>query len=783
MGILYWICEYGKVLFGYVSLIFLWTSVVFWKHLRKKTAVYCFGFCVTVPIVIVNTIVLMLGLADILHQWIVRIVFYGIFVASVLKNILDYMNRKYREESSIQLPSMKTLQGRYNLIIVIIVYVKMHLFYTRDAISYFVFACRREYKQINLKKFLEGAIRYFKYRAFYILKKHGLLAIVLLYGVVYFSYGAFQMHSYGCGDLYIHHAWIQGLVEGKIFTGGVYPEAMHCFIYCMNTLFGVRVYSSLLFLQGIHVVIFLVSAYLFLCWVFRWKYTPIFVIMLFLTVELNNADLIYSMFRMQMTLPVEFGLHTVFLCALFLARYLWKERIDSKYFLDENLFLIMMALSAAAMIHFDLLIMNAIVFIVLVVFALKRILYRKYWIPLAVAGLCAGLVVLMPMAVAGIQGMPIHDSVDWFVSSMDGRKSSELYYQPNDLNSGEYSGDEGQKTGDIITNIATNLPKIYLEGYAVLYGIVKGRRIFLLTIVVAEICFWIKRTRFQCIIETCSRYPLVIVLSFLYVIVYATYMTGRLDILSEGCFYVPGHMMLLAVIVTPVDLLLSEIAINYKEFTAYILSRIAVVGIYGGSIILGVFRGYLFYEMTRYNAAVEVTNLIIDTYPKYSYTIVSPTDELYQVIQHGWHEELLSFVENSKGEEYTIPTENIFIFVEKRPILYAQSVFFKGPWWLGEEKYLLQYSDGEVFQNSDLITSEISREAALQSLPEYDNPWTMYSTLDNRTILESKVYDWCIQFSEQNPAALNTYYEDDDFICYHIIQDMEEELYNLGIGQ
>ena len=229
--------------------------------------------------------------------------------------------------------------------------------------------------------------------------------------------------------------------------------------------------------------------------------------------------------------------------------------------------------------------------------------------------------------------------------------------------------------------------------------------------------------------------------------------------------------------------MLSEIAINYKEFTACILSRIAVVGIYGGSIILGVFRGYLFYEMTRYNAAVEVTNLIIDTYPKYSYTIVSPTDELYQVIQHGWHEELLSFVENSKGEEYTIPTENIFIFVEKRPILYAQSVFFKGPWWLGEEKYLLQYSDGEVFQNSDLITSEISREAALQSLPEYDNPWTMYSTLDNRTILESKVYDWCIQFSEQNPAALNTYYEDDDFICYHIIQDMEEELYNLGIGQ
>ena len=56
--------------------------------------------------------------------------------------------------------------------------------------------------------------------------------------------------------MYVHHAWIYGLKEGKIFSEGVYPEAMHCFVYCMNVLFGIPVYSCLLFMGEIHVSAF-----------------------------------------------------------------------------------------------------------------------------------------------------------------------------------------------------------------------------------------------------------------------------------------------------------------------------------------------------------------------------------------------------------------------------------------------------------------------------------------------------------------------------------------------
>lgn len=97
-----------------------------------------------------------------------------------------------------------------------------------------------------------------------------MLGVVVCFGMVYFSYGAFHDYSYGFGDMYRHHSWIYGLLNGTPFYEGIYPEAMHCFIYAMRVLFGVKIYSSQLFLAGIHVAVFLVSAYLLLKELFAW---------------------------------------------------------------------------------------------------------------------------------------------------------------------------------------------------------------------------------------------------------------------------------------------------------------------------------------------------------------------------------------------------------------------------------------------------------------------------------------------------------------------------------
>ena len=73
--LLYWIIEYIKVLLGYGFIMFIWPSVIFRKYLKGKSVTFRFGFCATVPIVIINTVVLMLGLLHILNKWTMWIFF------------------------------------------------------------------------------------------------------------------------------------------------------------------------------------------------------------------------------------------------------------------------------------------------------------------------------------------------------------------------------------------------------------------------------------------------------------------------------------------------------------------------------------------------------------------------------------------------------------------------------------------------------------------------------------------------------------------------------------
>ena len=200
--------------------------------------------------------------------------------------------------------------------------------------------------------------------------------------------------------------------------------------------------------------------------------------------------------------------------------------------------------------------------------------------------------------------------------------------------------------------------------------------------------------------------------------------------------------------------------------------------------MLGSYRGFLFYELSRYSAAVNVTNSIIDTFPEHSYTIVSPTEELYPVIQYGWHEELLTFINKCEEGDYTIPTENVFIYIEKKPLDYAQYHFFRGPSWIGEEKYSAQVhrdSKKAVSQSPEIKSTQISKAEAQKDLPEVYNAWVIYKQVENRVILESKAFEWCQRFMEKYPSAMNVFYEDDDFVCYFFKQDINDSLYNLNL--
>ena len=158
---------------------------------------------------------------------------------------------------------------------------------------------------------------------------------------------------------------------------------------------------------------------------------------------------------------------------------------------------------------------------------------------------------------------------------------------------------------------------------------------------------------------------------------------------------------------------------------------------------------------------------------KNNFTIISPTEELYQIIQYGYHEEMVSFLDMAKsGEPYSIPSEYVFIFVEKKPIQYHQYHFASGPAWLASEKYT-DYLDTLVpivSREPYIVSAEIKEEYAENDygfIFTYDS----YKVIGLRTILESKMYDWCQQFDKAFPGELHTYYEDEDFVCYYFKQN------------
>lgn len=809
--LLYWIFEYIKVLLGYGFVLFVWPSIVLRKYLKGKSVTFRFAFCVTFQVMLINTVVLLLGLCHLLNEWTMRVLFYGTLLWSFREQLMPTRARRNK--------ARYLLTGTYGM-------------------KNFILRCMQ-----NISGLLKRAWSCFWkfYRAHWL--EYTLLSIAIIYGMIYFSYGAFQDNFYGFGDMYVHHSWVYGLTQGQPFVDGVYPQALHCMLYSLHTLFGIDIYSCILFLAGIHIAVILLSAYCFMKEIFRWRFSAVFVLIFFLTVDLVCIDEVFSMSRLQWTLPQEYAFHTIYLCALYLILYLRSERKaifrkkETKGYWDENLLVFMLALASSIAIHFYVTIIAFFLCFAIAVFVLKKIFNRKRFLPLVTAALCGLLIAFAPMGVALATGMEFQGSINWAVNVINGTNTSEgraQYVQKTEEEEIEESTSsqdnlmqeegstentqnelQGENQGSIvpqptapqpsaiekIINKVTSLSKrlvellkekavgTYWSGYVTLYKVERANWILLFTVIGSALwlCYkiiavFLRRVLRMEKVDTkyFSGYLPIIFASILFMILYAAPFIGLPEIVAGSRLCSTAQMLVLMVLVLPIDMifaLLSKIRFVPKALLQG-LSLAGAVGLVAMIWFSGSYHGYLYYEFTRYNAAVRITNEIINTLPENTYTIVSTTDEIYQVIQHGRHEELVTFLSEKEEDRYTLPTEYVFFYIEKKPLHYGHSHFFEGPDWLALEKYpefYLVYS-----QCPDVLTSEISEEFAQKEMMEFANPSYAYSSLQSRTILESKAYKWCQEFQELYPHELKTYYEDDRFVCYYLQQNTQY-LYDLEI--
>jgi hypothetical protein len=176
---------------------------------------------------------------------------------------------------------------------------------------------------------------------------------------------------------------------------------------------------------------------------------------------------------------------------------------------------------------------------------------------------------------------------------------------------------------------------------------------------------------------------------------------------------------------------------------------LSVCGIAAVLIIkMGWYHAFFDVNQAYYNESEYLLRHIRQSYKKNTYTIVSPTDEYYDVLDCGYHTQLSKFMDmvNGNQKEFTFPTEYVFFFIEKR--------------------VLQDYTYGPV---------EVDLKYAAMNLVYLENSQDYYF---QRAIIESQAYYWAQKMQQVYPLNFKVFYEDDIYVAY-ILKQNTYSPYNL----
>lgn len=802
MDTFYWVLQYIWVIISIIFIMFIWPSVVFKKHLKNKSRTYRFAFCAVIMILIIYLICIILGLLGILYQWLYSLLFYGTFLFFLFKDkrISDLTKKRFKN----------FIAGTYG---------PRSLF--SDLFSFIGRKIKETFKSFLL--FMKG--RWFDYIA---------LSIIVLFGLFYYSCTGLQDYSLGCPDMPVHYQWTYYLTEGTIFYSGIYPQGMHMFLCFQSVLFNIPLYSVMAFGGCAMTFVTFISAVILFKECFKWKYSAYIALLLFLILDLNEFEVIVGVCRMQWALPLEFAFSQTLLCAAFLTRFLKssiplgkkalekakesgvvvpqgkKKRFKLPLCIkDENLFIFTLALADTIIIHFYATILAFFLCFGVAMVLFVKVFSRKFVPLLGAIGM--GLFLSVgPMAVCFLCGIHLQGSLYWALSLFIPQSESVTLEEGEDITSildvdtgtnayvtdylssddigGRYSqevledSDFSEQPAGILETIKNKWEVIKKTGYETMHDY---RKDSVLICSALAIVIWLVSSLTGVIyrhvkhIENDGRmdfsgYAIISMMSFWIVFCYSMHMLGLPIIIEPYRVCTFAIMMGTATLLVPVDFVLHIILSKINEKVSWAVATVLLAGSYIFVRTQGMFHGYLAYQVTRYNSTVMVTEKIVKTMPKDSYTIVSSTDELYQIIGHGYHEELIQFINESEEVSYTLPTNYIFIYIEKHPVYRNHYNICDGPSWLADvDRYVL----GSI--GLDFSKSNISESMANVYFGKLPLSIDVYGIQWQKILLNSKMYVWCQKFNAMYPNELHIYYEDDDFLCYYLKQN-PRNLYELA---
>lgn len=631
----------------------------------------------------------------------------------------------------------------------------------------------------ELRSFLRSPLRW---NFWHLLRERWLevlfLFAVLIYNVFFLNHNVLIYHSYQFSDNPVHLSWVYELEHGTLFSAGIYPFAMHSMIYVIRVLSGIQLREVVLYYGGFQTLMLIITLFLLARKVFKWKYTSFLVLMLF-SIMLNQG-------RYAASLPQECGMFASAAMAYYLIQYLQTPREkhivkgDSKfrsifrinqYFsrrsFSYDFWMLVLCVSLVIAYHFYTAIASILLAVAIVLAYCTRFFRKQYLVPIVSAALLGAMLAVLPFAACFAKGIPFQESMSWAMSVIEGTEwqGTGSNYQAL-IEAGGEAEQLGEAEGraversedDKVTSIfdrglsGREIAKEYIDTLlyyqeAYLFG-EKVTPIMVLCAAIAAAAAMIfllfRPTR-----ETGQNY-LIILMYLLMIISFGCFQLLGLVVIFESnrasVFTEPYFFLLLAI---PMDVVFC-ILNSWKNPIFHRLLAIVSLAVYGATGCLMIQNDYLHHyfdvNLSYYNEPDYLISKIRKEYPDFTYSIVSPTDELYAMRDNGSHYELSEFVAIVDGSRDPIKFEDAYVF------------FFI-------EKYTLQ----DQQYGSSFVSPEYARM-------DFTYTGTTQDYYFQRNVVQSKAYYWAKAFADMYPNQMKVYFEDDIYICYIMLQNRNSPL-------
>ena len=739
--------------YGSCIVLVLLLPMFMWRHyLRDKSLTERFFFCVITQTFFYVNVVLLLGFLNICNRW----TMLGAIAAEYALVRWSFSDRSF----------FKNVKANGQMVM---------LAFRRQITWHYVLRQMKDTIHRKMRAVPEWPL-WQKLRShwFEIL----LLLACLVYNAIFLTHNVRLYHSYQFSDLPVHLSWVYFLEHGTLFQAGIYPFAMHAMIYTSRVVFGIDLREIILYFGSFQTLLMIVSMFLLCRKVFfRWRWTAHLMLVIF--------SLLLNQGRYAASLPQECGVFAMMAMAYYLIQYLntpkKKHRVKgdsrlrgwlrfnqylSRQYLDYKFFMLALSVALVISFHFYTAIAAVVLAVMIVLAYFWRFFRKQYLVPIVAAALLGAFLAVLPFGACLAKGIPFQESMEWAMSVINGEEWSGTGAGYLDTLESMGSAEASELLDQQAAQSGTEeIPLLQREGlstqqkvqqfFQILYeyssSTLFGPKVAVL--VFAVIAGALSIGTFLLLFTKGRRYGANYIALGMYVFVILIFAGAQrlglmvlFDAARASVFSEPFQCMLLAL---PLDILFFAIAKVRSKPVQCIAATLSlgICAAAGYTIVdNGLMHKYFDVNLAYYNEPDFLISRIQKEYPKYDYTIVSPTDEYYAVVEHGYHTELSELVAMVEGKypAFKIPTQYIFFFIEK---------------------YTLQdYFEGRQFVNRESAKKDFIYQASTQDY------------YYQRNVIESKAYYWAKEYQRMYPNQMHVYFENDIYICYVLEQNKNSPL-------